>query len=82
MKVTFTKTALKQLSGVAGKIAQLIVRKIDQYADAPASLANQVKKLQGSDYLRLRVGDYRVIFTEDGVIVTIVKIGHRRDVYH
>jgi mRNA interferase RelE/StbE len=29
----------------------------------------------------LRVGDYRVIFTIEGDRVTIVKIGHRREVY-
>ena len=35
------------------------------------------------DHYRIRVGDYRVIYRVDGmrVIVLIVKIGHRRDVY-
>lgn len=43
-----------------------------------------VKKLEGEDRLyRLRVGDYRILFEvdDDARIVTIVKIGHRRDVY-
>jgi mRNA interferase RelE/StbE len=43
-----------------------------------------VKKLEGEDRLyRLRVGDYRILFEVDDAtrIVTIVKIGHRRDVY-
>ena len=47
----------------------------------PATLGNQVKKLKGSRYLRLRVGDYRVVFTEDGIVMEIIHIGHRREVY-
>lgn len=31
---------------------------------------------------RLRVGDYRVIYQIDGTEVTIVKIGHRKEVYN
>lgn len=82
MKVVFTSTASKQLSGIVRKTAQLILSKINQYAADPASLANQVRKLKGSMYLRLRVGNYRVIFTEDGVVLTVLKIGHRRDIYN
>jgi mRNA-degrading endonuclease RelE of RelBE toxin-antitoxin system len=40
-----------------------------------------VKRLKGSRLLRLRVGDYRVSFTDEGVILTIVRVGHRKDVY-
>ena len=43
-----------------------------------------VAKLSGSDDLyRLRVGDYRIVYQiEDAkLIVLIVKVGHRRDVY-
>jgi len=43
-----------------------------------------VTKLQGEDKLyRLRVGDYRILFEVDDTtrVVTIVKIGHRREVY-
>lgn len=81
MKVIYTSTALKQLSGIARKPAQLILAKVDQYAADPASLANQVKKLKGTNTLRLRVGSYRVIFTEDGVVLMVLKAGHRSDIY-
>jgi mRNA-degrading endonuclease RelE of RelBE toxin-antitoxin system len=37
--------------------------------------------LKGSRLLRLRVGDYRVIFTDEGVILTIFRVGHRKDIY-
>ncbi len=82
MKVIYTSTALKQLSGIARKQAQQILTKVDQYAADPASLANQVKKLKGENTLRLRVGAYRVIFTEDGVVLMVLKIGHRSNIYN
>lgn len=41
------------------------------------------RKLQGRDGFRVRVGDYRIIYTvNDGVlIVVVITNGHRRDVY-
>lgn len=80
-QVTYTRTALKQLATIASPDARRIVAKVEQYAAEPASLAQQVKRLQGVDALRLRVGDYRVIFTEDAVVVAVLKVGHRREVY-
>ena len=61
--------------------APRIVAKIEAYAQAPSSMANNVKALAGSSALRLRVGDFRVVFeeTEDEIIVT--KIGPRGSVY-
>ncbi len=82
MKIVFTRTALKQLEAMDAKAAKKILVKIDCYAADPKSLANQIKKLKGSEASRLRVGDYRVIFTADSIILTIIKVGHRRDVYH
>ena len=41
------------------------------------------KKLSGSEEYRVRVGDYRILYEiEDMVLrVLVVKVGHRRDVY-
>lgn len=40
-----------------------------------------VKKLQGQPYYRLRVGDYRVLFNQSGIIIEIIKIDNRGQVY-
>jgi len=39
--------------------------------------------LQGRPGLRVRVGDYRIIYTveDDVLLVVVVRLGHRRDVY-
>jgi mRNA interferase RelE/StbE len=41
------------------------------------------RKLQGRDALRVRVGDYRIIYTveDDVLLVIVVTLGHRKDVY-
>jgi len=61
--------------------ASAIEAKIEQFSADPASLANNVKALRGTHALRLRVGDYRVIFTEELVVLDILAIGHRREIY-
>ncbi|MEW6643623.1 MAG: type II toxin-antitoxin system RelE/ParE family toxin [Pseudomonadota bacterium] len=61
--------------------ARLIRGKIEQYAARPASLANNVKKLQGRDGYRLRVGDWRVIFDQDGRVLDVLQIGPRGSIY-
>lgn len=41
------------------------------------------RALQGRDGLRVRVGDYRIVYTVDDRVLTVVvvRLGHRRDVY-
>ena len=43
----------------------------------------QSKKLKGEDKCRLRVGDYRVVYSidEEQKIITVFRIRHRKDVY-
>lgn len=42
-----------------------------------------VKKLEGTSFYRLRVGDYRIILdiTEDKLIILVVEVGHRKNIY-
>jgi mRNA interferase RelE/StbE len=60
--------------------ARRIVGKIEAYAANPASQANNAKRLQGRDGIRLRVGDWRVIM-EDGEVLDILDIGPRGSIY-
>lgn len=85
-KIEYDQEVLKELR----KLDKQAVRRIDDYLNQrltgledPRSLG---KPLQGSKYeslWRFRVGDYRIIANiEDQVLtVTVVKIGHRKDVY-
>lgn len=77
-QITYSRDAIKTLQGLPANIAARIRAKIAQYVDDPKSQANNVKALQGSKgYFRLRVGDWRIIFREDGTVVLIVKVAAR-----
>jgi mRNA interferase RelE/StbE len=74
----YSRDALKTLRGLPPNVADRIRGKIDQYVANPASQANNVKALQGEKgYLRLRVGDWRIIFREDGSVALIVRVAAR-----
>lgn len=84
MIVRFTAKAAKELARI-GPAARAILVKIEQYAADPSSLANNVKALKGSEEFRLRVGDYRVLFTvsAEGVVTVmlVVAVRHRSKAY-
>ena len=81
-QITYSKQALKVLGRCPANVALLIRSKIVQYADDPKSLAQNVKALQGEDgVLRLRVGDWRVIFSETFEVIAIIKIAPRSNAY-
>lgn len=62
-------------------LAKRIMGKVEQYAANPRSQANNVKALTGSPFIRLRVGDWRVIMDDQGTVLEILEIGPRGDVY-
>lgn len=61
--------------------AQRIIAKIEQYAQEPETQANNVAALKGREGIRLRVGDWRVIMNDDGVVLAVLEIGPRGSVY-
>ncbi|RKG78842.1 type II toxin-antitoxin system RelE/ParE family toxin [Corallococcus sp. CA049B] len=79
--VEFLQTAVKQLAAVDPVHQRRIAKRIDALATEPRPVG--AEKLKGSDYLRIRIGDYRVIYQiEDGrLVVLIVELGHRREIY-
>ncbi|WP_395714598.1 type II toxin-antitoxin system RelE/ParE family toxin [Reyranella sp.] len=79
--VVYSKSALKALRRMPANESRRISTKIEQYASDPGSQANNVKALVGSPYIRLRVGDWRVILDDRGCVIDVIKIGPRGDVY-
>lgn len=84
-QIAYSKDALKTLSRMPANTSKLIRAKMDQYAADPASLANNVITMKGEKgekgVLRMRVGDWRIVFTEDGAVVAVIRIAPRGGVY-
>jgi mRNA interferase RelE/StbE len=81
-EVLIKPSARKELEAVdLKKDRQRIVAAILSLADDPRP--SGCRKPSGRDKYRIRCGDYRVVYSVQDVIlvVTIVKLGHRRDVY-
>lgn len=75
MQIIYSKQAAKFLGRQDKPTRDRIKNAIDCLPNG------DVKKLQGKDGYRLRVGDYRVIFDSDGYVVLIIKIGSRGQIY-
>jgi mRNA interferase RelE/StbE len=80
-RIIYSKESLKFLDRIPSNDAARIRGKIKQYADNPTSLANNVKALVGTPFIRLRVGDWRVVMDDTGHVLGIAKIGPRGGVY-
>jgi mRNA interferase RelE/StbE len=81
--ISYTADAVRTLSRMDRVVARRIRTKIAALAQSPLSPNNNVKKLSGIEGYRLRVGDWRVIFTlrQEILTVVVIRIGHRREIY-
>ena len=79
--VELLPSAAKALSRLDRSVQVRIARRIDRLAREPR--ADAVKLRGADDIWRVRVGDYRVLYRiEDArLVVLIIRIGHRRDVF-
>ncbi|MEO8515030.1 MAG: type II toxin-antitoxin system RelE/ParE family toxin [Ignavibacteria bacterium] len=81
-EIVFTRSARKELEVLNYKIALQILKKIENFSLNPRPSGS--KKLKGEKNLwRVRVGDYRVIYSIDDSekLVDVSVIRHRKDVY-
>jgi mRNA interferase RelE/StbE len=80
-KIVLTPAAIRNLKSLPRDVLRRVDAKILSLGDNPRP---QDKKLIGRDgFLRVRVGDYRIVYqvTDDRLVVVVVRIGHRREVY-
>jgi mRNA interferase RelE/StbE len=81
-QVEYSRQAAKTLMRIDRATSARIRAKIVQLATDPGSLTNNILPMKGGEGLfRLRVGDWRVVYTETLVIVSVIRIGPRGDVY-
>lgn len=79
--VEFLPSAAKAFRGLEPALQRRVARGIDRLAEDPR--AGAVKLRGADDIWRIRVGDHRILYAieEDRLLVMVIKIGHRRDVY-
>jgi len=80
-RIELRPAAVRALRKLDPQVRHRIQGAIALLADDPRPPA--ARALRGRTGLRVRVGDYRIIYTiaDDVLLVVVVTLGHRRDVY-
>ncbi len=81
-KIEWKQSARKELKKLQKKTVSRILQTVETLPDNPYPPGS--RKLHGAEHTyRLRVGDYRVIYSvySDIVRIEIVRIGHRKEIY-
>ena len=82
--VFFTKSAHKEYRRLPKKVRKRIDDALEVLRVNPLSELLKTKKIRGIEgHYRIRLGDYRLIYTPhfDKLIVRVIRVGHRKDVY-
>lgn len=86
LEIVYSQKAAKQLRKIMQgdkKSAIMIIEAIERYAQDPqGSYDIKILKGKSGEIKRLRVGNYRIIFDEDGKVMYIYLIRHRQGAYN
>lgn len=80
--IEIKKSVLKVLKKIPRDDQIKIARRIQDLAADPRPA--RCLKLAGTDFYRIRCGQYRIIYDiqDSRLVIIILKVGHRKDVYH
>lgn len=80
-KIVFKQSVAKDLRQIPKKDVARILKRIEVLRTEPRP--SGVEKLSGQEKYRIRQGVYRILYEikNNEMIIVVVKIGHRRDVY-
>ena len=79
--LVFKECVSKDLKELPKQDVQRILERIDALRDEPRPQGSV--KLSGKEYYRVRQGNYRIIYEiqDAQLVVIVIKVGHRREVY-
>lgn len=80
-RIVIKKSAAKEIERIAKNDRIRIIEKIKSLLQDPHPKGS--KKLSGQEKYRMRQGNYRILYQliDDELIINVVKVGHRQDVY-
>ncbi len=79
-EIIFTDTSRKQFKKLEKDIQERTIKALERIRIRPEA---HIKKLVGDPGYRLRVGEYRIILDieKEKLIILVIKIGHRKNIY-
>jgi mRNA interferase RelE/StbE len=82
-RIEWKRSAEQELKKLPREIVGRILNAVEQLSTEP--YPSGVRKLVSSEHTyRIRVGDYRIIYSviASALVIEIIRVGHRRDVYN
>ena len=82
-RIEWSERAVRQLDRIDRQAARAIVRFMAERVGGAESPRSAGKPLRGDGLWRYRVGDYRILcaIQDDVMVVLVVEVGHRREIY-
>lgn len=79
--VEIKKSAVKEIKNLPPEVLKKVLAKIDALSQDPRP--HDSIKLSAQEKYRVRLGDYRILYEimDKAVVVFVVKVGHRKDIY-
>lgn len=80
-ELRFKPSLAKDLRGIPKTEVRRLLKRIEALRDEPRPAG--CEKLTGRDLYRIRQGVYRIVYSVDdaAVVIEVIKVGHRREVY-
>jgi len=81
--IEWKRSAAQELKKLPREVVGRVLKAVEQLATEP--YPSGVRKLVGAEHTyRIRVGDYRIIYSvmASALIIEIIRVGHRTDVYN
>ena len=80
-KLVFKKSVAKDLRSIPNKDVARLLQRMQKLQENPRPVGSE--KLSGQERYRIRQGVYRIIYEicADVLVVTVVKVAHRKHVY-
>ena len=81
-KIQWKRSALKELRKKDRSVIARIIESVESLANNP--IPHGSRKIQGTDHTyRIRVGDYRIVYSVEShiLLIEIIRVGHRKDIY-
>jgi mRNA interferase RelE/StbE len=79
--VQVSKRASQEIAKLGSDLQSRVVARLEALAEDPRPPG--CKKLAGSDYWRIRIGEYRAVYSiqDQQLLVLVIHVAHRREVY-
>ncbi|UXE64066.1 MAG: type II toxin-antitoxin system RelE/ParE family toxin [Woronichinia naegeliana WA131] len=80
-RIEFTDKAVEGLESLTAIVRERVFKKIRWMSENFDDIRHQGLSANLSGLFKLRIGDYRVIYSFDDDFITIHQVGHRQDIY-